>query len=130
MTTDGFDYNFIDNKIHKFVIHSADRKTFDDHLQKIEEILIAIQDTDDPFLTIIDYSKSGLPPVNYSFTRSNRVIKTYGRKRVFRTLIIHNDSTVIQIVESLLKPFGFLSIRFIKPGETEQHLAWLTDTDK
>lgn len=110
--------------VHKVIMYQASRDAMKDYFECLTYILQSL-DEGEPFLTVLDISQSGFPSVNLGVAESGRIMSKFSKNRVFRSLVVHDDSNIAHIASIMLRPLRFLNTKFIKPSEVDQFWDWL-----
>ena len=103
------DYS-VDNHVHRFVMLDSSRDAINAYFDLLQEALESLE-AGEPFLAIFDATQSGFPAVGPTIKRGASIANTYGRKRVMRTLVVHNNPTVANIAKTMMRALWFLNAR-------------------
>lgn len=118
-------YTQHENGIHEFVLNVSSRQSFGALMARLEEIFGAHAKTD-TVPVIIDWSRSGMPPLSYAFQRAREFLTRFPDGPQGRTAYISNANTLVSIAQTFLKVMKVESAgRFFQPGEREAALEWL-----
>ena len=118
-------HRVLDGDIHEFIFMEASRRCVDELLEVVDALNSEVVKTGaDPYRSIIVDSTRGLPPINYTFSQMRPLSKKYPQQRASVALICQPNFlvTTIAIMMRAISP-----IRFFKPDEREQALAWLKE---
>ena len=115
----------LENNIHQFVFKEANRKSIDEFALLLEQSLANLDD-DEPWLTIIDMTESGMIPLRYGIKKINDVSKHYLENRPNRTLVIYAGGPIAQLGAALVNPINNM-VKFVTPDQFEQGLIWLQE---
>lgn len=123
------DYIAHDNGIHDFVFHKPTRQSVDFLMDNMGDILLNTP-IDDPLLTIVDLTESGLPPLRYAMTRSKEVNNGYFREHMEQKqhvayLAMISTNSLIQTFKIFVEQMARGNTKIKICGDRESAVAWL-----
>ena len=117
-----------DGKIHEYAFTEVSRRALDEMFAIIEEIVSEAarnnrpEDQYNP--TLLD-SSIGIQPLNHAFQKMQPLVSQYPAIRQARIAIIVPPSPLVGTISKILRTVT--PMRFYKPGERNQALAWLRE---
>lgn len=127
-------YNRLENGIHEFILGDSSRVSFDALLDHISQVY-GKTSPEEIILNLVDFRKSGLPPLRYGFQRTQESIarfKKEGREIPrARSAYLHNPGAMIMMVQSFLNLLNSNAVgRFFAADEREKAIEWLLEGTK
>jgi hypothetical protein len=117
-----------DGKIHEYVFTEISRRALDEMFAIVEEIVSEAarnnkpEDQHNP--TLLD-STIGVQPLNHAFQKMHPLVSQYPAIRQARIAIIVPPNPLIGTISKIIRTVT--PMRFYKPGERNQALAWLRE---
>ena len=123
-------YTYREDGIHEYVLLDTSRAAFDDFLGRTQSISESA-DPDEVLLNLVDFS-NGLPPVMYSFQRSQEAVakqKKAGHSiPSARNAILYQSGVLISMVQTFVNLLHVDAVgRFFPVEERDQAIAWLLE---
>jgi hypothetical protein len=119
-------HHILEGNIHEFILTAPSRRTVDELLAIVDTLNSEVASSGgDLHRYILVDSTKGLPPINYTFAQMGPLARKYPQQRATVALISQPNFllTTITIMMRAISP-----VRFYKPDEREQALAWLRET--
>jgi hypothetical protein len=111
--------------IHEIIQYESSRESSDAVFDRMEAIFA--DSTEGECVRILfDLQHSGMPPMRYSFGRSQNFLKQLKSGTRFRAALIHETGTMVALANSFLNLLSKrMTGRFFAPEEREAAIAWL-----
>ena len=120
-----FQHQALANNIHHFIFDDANRAAVDEFTAFMEKLMVELE-PDEPWLSIVDLSKSGMIPLRYGIKKITDTANQYLAKRPNRTVVVHDAGPLAQLGHALINPINN-NVKFVTPDKFELGIEWLEE---
>jgi hypothetical protein len=120
-------YIRLDNGVHSFLFEDSSRACFDQFMERLTAVTEA-SSPDKPLLVLLDWRKSGLPPLRYAFQKSQVYMKRFPHYSGGKTAYLYRMGTLITLAQSFVNLLhAKASGRFFAEDQQDAAIKWLLE---